>query len=188
MICGTMPWNITIDVKRHILPALILTLFLGASPLRADPLADMGVVTPRVRLPAPDVLLPILQGGEESLNRHRGKVVLLHFWATWCVSCRKELPSIQRLWSEYADKDLLLLGINVDRGNRQGVASFVREMGLDFPTLLDASGKVRNAYEIFALPTTYIIGRDGKIVGRIIGERDWSGEKAHDLIRYLLTF
>ncbi len=149
---------------------------------------DMGVVTPRERLPAPDFSLPALNGGEQSLAQYRGKVILLHFWATWCVSCRKELPFIQKLWSEYEGGDLVLLGINVDRGNRRGVESFVQEMGLGFPILLDADGKVRNAYEIFAMPTTYIIGRDGKIIGRIIGERDWSGKKAHALIQSLLNF
>ncbi|MDX8412316.1 MAG: TlpA disulfide reductase family protein [Mariprofundaceae bacterium] len=165
---------------------LLLVLWTFAPLALADPLTDMGVITPKDRMPAPDFSLPSLHGEERRLSDFKGRVVLLHFWATWCAPCRKEMPELHTMWDGYREQGLELLCVNVDRGNRKGVESFMQDIGLDFHTLLDAEGAVRNDYEVRALPTTYVIGRDGKFVGRIVGERNWGGASAEALFQLLL--
>lgn len=174
--------------RRWLLPSLLLlaaAMPAWATPARAGVLADFGVQRPHRSVPAPDFTLPRLGGGPLSPSGLRGRVVLLHFWATWCVSCRQEMPQIGALQARYG-KDLAIVGINVDRGNPAGVARFVHTLGLGFPTVLDAAGTVRQRYRIRALPTTYLIGRDGTIIGRIIGARDWHSPAARNLIDRLV--
>ncbi len=174
-------------MTRHSLIVLALTLLFGGGVSWAGPMDTMGVARPAESLPAPDFALPSLNGGEQSLGQFRGKVVLLHFWATWCTPCRKEMPVLHKFWQEFQNQGLELVSVNVDRGSRKPVEAFLEEVKLPFRTLLDPDGEVRNTYEVFAMPTTYIIGRDGRIIGRIIGERDWSGNKAQSLVRDLLA-
>jgi len=140
-----------------------------------DVVQDFGVIEPKVRMMAPDFSLQGLDGKQYRLSVYRGKkAVLLHFWATWCVPCRRELPLLYALDKALADKGVVVLYVNVDRGHADAVQAFVRNIDADFNALLDADGTVRNAYAVRALPTTYVIGRDGKFSGLIIGERDWS--------------
>ncbi|HKJ83742.1 MAG TPA: TlpA disulfide reductase family protein, partial [Mariprofundaceae bacterium] len=115
----------------------------------------------------------------------RGKVVILHFWATWCIACRHEMPQLEALWRQHRE-EMAVLGINVDRGNRSGVARFVKEYHVGFPSVLDAAGTVRHRYRIRALPTSYLIGRDGRMIGRIVGERDWGSPAARKMIDTLV--
>ncbi|MDQ6958596.1 MAG: TlpA disulfide reductase family protein [Mariprofundaceae bacterium] len=146
-----------------------------------------GIQQPKVHKSAPDFTLAMLGGGEKALADYRGKVVLLHFWATWCVPCRHEMPQIERLWRRYRDDGLVVLGVNVDRGNLQAVRQFVQQRNLSFPVVIDPEGEVRNRYEVRGLPTTYLIDRDGKIIGRIIGERKWNGRQATAIFKQLLA-
>jgi len=145
-----------------------------------------GVQQPKVYKSAPDFSLTMLGGGEKALADYRGKVVLIHFWATWCVACRHEMPQIEQLWQRYRDDGLVVLGVNVDRGNISGVRDFVRQRNLSFPSVLDPDGSVRNTYEIRALPTSYLIGSDGKIIGRIIGGRKWNARRATAMVEQIL--
>jgi len=174
--------------------ALAMVMFAGALAAPAASAASLdealdgfGVQQPRVHKPAPGFSLAGLDGGRMALRDARGKLVLIHFWATWCVACRHEMPQLERLWKQYRDRGLLVLGVNVDRGNLDAVRAFVCERGVSFPTVLDPDGGVRNRYEVRALPTSYIIGRDGKIIGRIIGERDWSSSQAKAMMQGLLN-
>jgi len=158
-----------------------------AIPAQADPFSDFGVIRPRVQMAAPDFSLASLDGKPSRLSDYRGKVVLLHFWATWCVPCRSEMPVIQRLGRSHSGQGLELLCVNVDRGNRDGIRKFMLDINLQFQTLLDPDGNVRNHYEVRALPTSYLVGRNGKTIGRIIGERKWDGPEAKALIKFLLA-
>jgi len=170
---------------------LVRAVFAQAGPVQTVPLAQaldaFGVQQPRVSKPAPEFALRQLHGGTLTLADERGKVVLLHFWATWCVACRHEIPLIEQLWQRYRGDGLVVLGVNVDRGNLADVRNFVREQDLNFPFVLDPEGKVRNRYEVRALPTSYLIGRDGRIIGRIIGERKWNGRQATAIFKQILA-
>jgi len=153
---------------------IVLMLLSWAHVAQADPVSAFGVMLPKVRMVAPDFSLSGLDGKLHHLSDYRGRLVILHFWATWCVPCRHEISLLHALDKRLIGKDMLVLSINVDRGNRDAVQAFAHAVGNEFSTLLDASGDVRNAYAIRALPTSYIIGRDGKFSGLIVGARDWS--------------
>jgi len=166
---------------------LIVMVMAWAISAQANPLNAFGVQQPQTTHNAPLFSLQALNNsGKHRLSDERGKVVLLHFWATWCVACRHEMPQIEALWRKYRDRGLVVLGVNVDRGNRPSVRAFVQKRNLSFPFVLDPDGNVRNQYEVRALPTSYLINRKGTIIGRIIGERNWASPEAQSLITDLV--
>jgi len=151
-------------------------------------LADFGVQQPKLRKPAPDFTLTGLDGKRVSLADFRGKLVLLHFWATWCVPCRHEMPLLQALEQQMAGTALRIIYVNVDSGDKQVVQSFIDDTSPRLHTLLDAQGSVRNRYEVRALPTSYLIAPDGRFIGRIIGERDWNSAASVQMLRQMLKY
>jgi peroxiredoxin len=135
---------------------------------------------------APDFILPDLDGTPNRLSDHRGKVVLLSFWATWCPPCRAEMPSMEKLYQAYRERGLAILAISNDVSGRSVVEPFVREGGLTFPVLLDSEGDVFTQYGVRGLPTSYVVDRRGRIVSGEIGARDWSRGAARDAVDRLL--
>ncbi len=115
--------------------------------------------------PAPDFTLPDLDGNMVRLSDFSGRPVVLNFWATWCAPCRLEMPELARAMTDHADRELMVLAINQDETAEQ-VDSFLTEVGLSLPALLDAGNEVGAAYGAFFLPTTVIVGPDG-IVGAV---------------------
>lgn len=152
---------------------LLLMFAIHPSSWSADAAPVQAIQLPKQSVPAPDFSLPALDGSVFSLHDARGHVVLLHFWATWCVSCRREMPGVDAFWHQAKKKGWVLLAVNVDRGSSERVAAFVSSLGLKLPILLDADGTVRQRYHVRMLPTTYVIGRSGRILGRFFGEREW---------------
>lgn len=136
---------------------------------------------------APDFTLEGLRGEKVGLSEKRGKVVLLNFWATWCPPCRREIPSMVELYKKRKDNGLEMLGVNLDKIDRSGVEKFSREYGIDFPILLDPSGKVAALYGIVALPTTLLLDRKGKIRARVTGGVDWTTQENLQKIETLLA-
>ena len=126
-----------------------------------------------VMFQAPDFTLPTLSGAPIRLADLRGKVVLLNFWATWCVPCRTEMPSIEALYQRYKDRGLEVVAVNLDILSTAGVAEFVQEAGVTFRVGLDPSWSSAQAYRVLGLPTTYLIDRAGYVVVREFGARDW---------------
>jgi peroxiredoxin len=151
-----------------------------------DLFSEMGVIKPKVRVEAPEFTLASLGGGERSLEDFKGKVILLNFWATHCEPCREEMPAMERLWKEMKGKGFVIIAVAGDRGSPKRVEEFCKTHGVTFPVLLDPRGDVRRTYEVTVLPTSYIIGRDGKFIGKVIGERQWDGTAAFKLVGGLL--
>ena len=137
--------------------------------------------------PAPDFTLPTLAGGSRHLSELRGKVVLLNFWATWCVPCRTEMPTIEALYQRYKSQGLEVLAVNLDVLSTAGVEAFVKEVAVTFPILLDPSWSAARAYRVFGLPTTYLIDRTGNLVAREAGERDWTDGVSQNAVEGLLN-
>ena len=119
----------------------------------------------RVGDAAPAVSLDDLDGHVMNLSRLRGSVVLLHFWATWCPTCREEMPLLEEVSRAHAG-EVVVLGINLGEPKKK-VAGYIAEAGLTFPILLDPRGKVAGAYDVLALPTTLIVDPDGLLAGDI---------------------
>lgn len=125
-------------------------------------------------------------GKTASLAGLRGRVILINFWATWCLECRPEMPMFERLHREFAAQGLAVVGINAREGTST-IRAYAKELGLTFPLILDPKGKINAAYGVIGLPTTFLIGRDGRPVALAIGPREWNGKPARALIQALLA-
>lgn len=116
----------------------------------------------------------------------RGKVVLLNFWATWCVPCRTEMPALEALYQRHKDAGLVVLAINLDTLSSAGLEAFVKEVAMTFPIVLDPTWSTAKLYQVHGLPTTYLIDRAGDVVVREVGERDWLDGVSHMAVQGLL--
>jgi thiol-disulfide isomerase/thioredoxin len=135
---------------------------------------------------APDFTLPTLSGGPMRLADLRGKVVLLNFWATWCMPCRQEMPTLETLYQRYKDAGLVVLAVNMDTLSTTGVEAFVQEVAVTFPIVLDPAWATAQTYRVLGLPTTYLIDRAGNVVVREVGERDWLDGVSQTAVQGLL--
>jgi peroxiredoxin len=142
--------------------------------------------SPAVLFEAPDFTLSTLSGTSLSLAELRGKVVLLNFWATWCVPCRKEMPAIEALYQRYKDRGLEVLAISLDKGSTTVVEAFVKEVGVTYLVALDPSWATARTYGVRGLPATFLIDRAGNVVLRELGERDWMEEAKQQAVEGLL--
>jgi peroxiredoxin len=134
---------------------------------------------------APDFTLLNIDGQQVSLQQYRGKVVFLNFWATWCIPCREEMAALERLHQTYQAQDLAIISIDLKEGADQ-VKAFFQKHSLSFPSLLDPNGTVFRDYLVAGMPTTYLIDRDGTLLARGVGGRDWTRAEALQLIQELL--
>jgi len=123
---------------------------------------------------APDFTLNDTAGNRISLAQFRGKVVFLNFWATWCPPCREELPSMERLNEVFSGRDFVMLAVNAENDGLTTVAPFLEQYPHRFTVLLDVDGTAQELYGVDRFPETFVIGKDGKVVQRLIGSRDWS--------------
>jgi peroxiredoxin len=136
--------------------------------------------------PAPAFELPDLSGRTHRLADLRGKVVLLFFWATWCPDCRKDLPSVSALSEEFRGKGLEVRLINF-REDPALVRRTVEERGYKPPVLLDQSGDLTGrVYGVWGPPTAYLVDREGRLIGRIVGPRAWDSPRARAFVQDLL--
>lgn len=117
---------------------------------------------------APDFTLQDIDGKAVSLAQHKGKVVLLDFWATWCPPCRASIPAIERLHKLYGAEGLVVLGISLDDGGWDSVKSFVAEYGISYP-VLKGTEDVASHYMIRSIPTLILVNRDGVMAKQYMG-------------------
>ena len=121
-----------------------------------------------------------------SVRDLRGKVVLMNFWASWCAECRPEMPVLERLHRELAPQGFAVIGINAREG-REAIRRYASELGLTFPLVLDRDGKINAQYGVVGLPTTLLVGRNGRAVALAVGPREWASTPARALIQALLA-
>jgi peroxiredoxin len=136
--------------------------------------------------PAQGFTLPNLDGQQVSLQQYRGQVVFLNFWATWCIPCREEMPAMEQLHQMFQQQGLIILAVDL-KESPDKVKAFFDQYQLSYTALLDGSGSVFRDYQVMGLPTTYLIGRDGTLLARGVGGRDWTRTEGKDLIRTLLA-
>ena len=148
--------------------------------------AAVGIRRPAEPSEAPDFILMTLAGQPVRLREFRGKLVLLNFWATWCAPCLHEMPSMERLYQTFKQADFVLLAVSMDRQGEEVARPFVENLQLTFPVLLDSTLEVSRQYGVRGLPTSYLIDPDGRLIGAVIGARDWYRTEAKALLAGLL--
>lgn len=175
---------------------LIVFVFLSSCPARAETASpsDMakafaGAGVPLLRQPVEprDFSLPLAADAEKtrSLGALRGKVVFLNFWATWCGPCRAEMPSMEALYRSYKDRGFEILAVNSGE-TEPDVLAFMERNSLSFPVVLDEGGKTSAAYGIRAIPTSFLLDREGKIILRAVGSLDWNAPQFRAALERLL--
>jgi cytochrome c biogenesis protein CcmG/thiol:disulfide interchange protein DsbE len=134
---------------------------------------------------APAVKLPTLQG-EFDLEKLHGKVVYLDFWASWCIPCRQSFPWMNEMQARYHDSGLEVVAVNLDK-NRALADEFLKKLEANFTVAFDAQGDSAKAYNLRGMPSSYLIGRDGKLYASHIGFREKDKAKIEQAIQQLLN-
>jgi thiol-disulfide isomerase/thioredoxin len=169
---------------------LSLAVLIGASAVSvsasSEAMKALGILEPRERTAAPNVTLPTLQGKSLSFNELKGKVVLVNFWATWCLPCQWEMPLMEKLYQAYKGRGFVVVAISLDQEGAGVVAPFVKEKKLRYPVLLDPSLQGARQFGVRGLPATCLIGSDGFVKGITYGPKEWDGPEARALIESLL--
>lgn len=160
---------------KNFLVALAFSVFAASS------LASSGLTGQ----PAPDFALKSSSGDNLRLSEHRGDVVMVNFWATWCGPCRQEMPLLDELYSRYQRVGFSLLGVNID-DNSSKAMNMISELGVSFPVLFDSRKEVSKLYDVDAMPVTVIIDREGTIRYVHQGYKPGYEEMYLDQIRSLL--
>ncbi|MGD9180830.1 MAG: TlpA disulfide reductase family protein [Desulfobacterales bacterium] len=147
--------------------------------------SNIGILKiPHISRPV-EIQLKDVFGNTVSLSEFRGKVVFLNFWATWCPPCIIEMPSMEKLHRRFKDKNFVMVAINSQEADAQ-VKSFFEKNKLSFTALLDSSGEVGSWFGVNLLPTSFVLDKQGRIIGKAIGPREWDSPASIDLFDYLI--
>jgi len=130
-------------------------------------------------------ILPDVKAQTHSLSDYRGKVVLVNFWASWCMPCVLEMPELTRLKQHLAGQPFEILAVNVGEGKNK-VKHFTKRMKFNLPVLLDVSSKVFNEWKIEIMPTSFLIDASGRVQYRVLGNPGWDNEQTLSLIENLI--
>jgi peroxiredoxin len=135
---------------------------------------------------APDFTLPGLDGEMVRLADQKGKVVFLNIWATWCPPCVDEMPSMEKLYQQLKGEDFEILAVSIDKQGAEAVLPFMKKHNLSFTALIDAKESLKYKYQTRGVPETFIIDRNGIIVEKVIGPRDWAAPNAIAFLQNLI--
>ncbi len=169
-------WTTVSGIVMALIFTTALALRLRPSTLTVEP----GTAAPEF------AAMDIASAQPASLATYRDRVVLLNVWATWCVPCRLEMPSMERLHQRFAGTDLRIVAVSVDRGDPAKVEAFAREMGITFDVLHDRAGDIERIYQTIGVPESFVIDRDGLIVKKVVGATEWDTPATVALVQRLL--
>lgn len=149
---------------------------------------------PKRKLPRPsigddarDFTFPDLSGKNVSLSDFYGKkVVLVNIWATWCTECKRELPTVQKMYEKFKGDSFEVLAVSIDAGGASAIVPFMKELGLKFPALQDKTGSIQLLYGTTGVPETFVIDKAGKVAYVEIGAGDWTEYEKQSLIKGLM--
>ncbi len=146
-----------------------------------DAIKELELIRPPRPKFADDFTIATPAGASFRLSAHRGRPVFMNFWATWCPPCLEEMPAMERLWRGHKDAGLVMVAVTVD-ANPKLVAPFIERHGFTFTVGLDTKMEVANAYGVRALPSSFVIDRDGRLAAVAVGPRAWDNAAAQSLI------
>ncbi len=114
---------------------------------------------------APEFSLKDLSGKNVRLSDYKGKVVLVNFWASWCPPCKMEIPGFQKVYAAYKDRGFTIVGISTDDVSQ----SFIKDMGMTYPVVMADDKVIIDYGNIYSIPTSFLVGRDGRIIKKVMG-------------------
>ena len=136
------------------------------------------------KIKAPDFSLKDMDGKVYTLSQYRGNAVIINFWTTWCPPCAYEMPALNRAFKKTRKMKIKIFAINIGQ-DEDAIFSFLGKFPVDFPLIMDKQGTIVKQWKVTALPTTYIIDKDGYIVYQAVGGRDWDHDKLLEKINAL---
>jgi peroxiredoxin len=149
-----------------------------------DAVRDLDLIRPSRQKTAEDFTLGLVGGSAFRLADQRGKTVLINFWATWCPPCREEMPALERLYRQHKDQGLVLIAVSID-ADAKVVPPYVKASKLTFPIALDPKAEVANKYGVRALPSSFVVDRQGTMTALALGPRVWDNDASHSLVEAL---
>lgn len=162
---------------KSVLPLLLMAVVTACSPSADSPAAeanpapaDPAVVVAEELPPAPDFTLPSLSGDDYSLADARGKVVIVNFWATWCGPCVRETPGFVDLQNELGGDSFEIVGVSLDQEGFEVIRPFADKYEVSYPMLLDDGALADEFGGVYAMPSSFIIDKEGRVAHRVIGE------------------
>ena len=132
-----------------------------------------------------DLNLQDLDSRTVNLSDFKGNIVFLNFWASWCQSCRDEMPLMQKLYNRFKTSDFAVLAVSLQEP-ASAVRDFFAQQKLAFTALLDSDGKARSSFGVGTIPTTFILDKKGRIISRAVGPREWDSEASYALFEHLI--
>jgi peroxiredoxin len=169
--------------RRRALPALgalwlgSLLLALTAPPLAAQTKQPLQLDAPKAPVKALDFTGISSEGKPVRLSDHRGQVVLLNFWATWCIPCLEEMPALDRLNQRLQGKPFRILAVDLQEPAEK-VQQFAKAKGYSFDLVLDPAGEISHHYGVLRIPVTYVIDPRGFVIRRAQGPRVWDSAES----------
>jgi peroxiredoxin len=145
----------------------------------------LDLIKPARQKIADDFTLPTPAGAVYKLSEHRGKVVLINFWATWCPPCLQEMPAMERLYRQHKDAGFEMVAVSVDTGMDK-VKPFLAEHRFTFRIAMDSEMALANTYGVRALPSSFMVDRKGMLAALAIGPRQWDNDAAHSLVEAMV--
>jgi thiol-disulfide isomerase/thioredoxin len=178
-------------LKRLVLSTALAALIAipGAGAEQGPPIAGSMENFSRIdpSLPAPDDSFADITGRRLNLADFHGKLLLLNLWATWCGPCVAEMPSLDRLQAALGSADFQVLPISVDRGGASTVTDFYDQHRIaHLGVYVDPANRLAQHMSVSGLPTSFLVGADGRVVGALVGGTDWDTPDARALIGYYL--
>jgi peroxiredoxin len=179
---GQRHWGVTFLWS---VPALFLVFVMmyGILTRQTDNVGD----GPQVGMALTDFTLSDLQGHAVRLSDLRGQVVFINVWATWCPPCIEEMPTIQKLYDRLHARGLEVLAVSIDALGEQVVAPFMQSRQLSFPVLLDTQSMLERLYQTGGVPESFIVDKQGRLVEKIVGPRDWAHPNMITMFERLLA-
>ena len=157
-----------------------LIVFAFAIPVWSAEFRKVDAVVP------PALTMQDMRGVDHDLSNYKGQVVLVNFWASWCPPCRKEMPSIQRLMQKMAGGPFVILAIDSGE-SREEADAYLKGMPVDFLILLDPESKEAKSWKVFAMPTSFLVDKHGRIRYVLPSGTEWDDGDGWRLIQELLT-
>lgn len=151
-----------------------------------DLLSRVGIKPIKGGRKAPDFCLKNVNGKNVEFKNFRGKVIFLNFWATWCGPCKEEMSSMETLYQDFKDKGFVFLSISVDYQGLKPVKEYIEKNRYTFPVLIDPKCEVLDLYQVEKIPTTFIIDKKGRMIGKSIGPKDWKNQEIISLLNLLI--